>query len=563
MSAAPATPRTGWAALRGYRRADFPHDLTAGLALAAVTVPTAIAHAQLAGLNVAAGLYASMLPLLVYAVMGSSPQLMLGTGAGSAAIVAAAVAPLAGDDAALYQTLAVALTALAGLLCLGAAKLRLGALADFLSRPIIIGYLNGIALAVVLAQLGPLFGYRIEAGGILPRLAEFVRGLPQTHVPTLAVGTASFALLWLGPRLLPRVPAALLVALAAIAAAYALDLREAGVALLGPVPAGLPVPSWPAVPLALLPTLLAEAGGLALLSFSTMMLAARSFADRNRYDIDADRELAALGAANLAAAVAQGFAVSGTNARTAVAAAAGARTQMTGVFAAAAVLGVLLFFTAPLEYLPRAAVAAILVHAGLTLINVAELRLIRRIDPQEFWIALIALVGVLLLGPVNAILLVVVLALLRFVKLKARPAVETLGRLAGQPGFVARERHPEAVVEPGLLLLRCNGPIVFFSAPHFKRMALQAAEQAGPDLRWFVLDLLPVSSVDITGLYALRDTFAALRARGVQVGVAYRASEWAEWAQQRGLEYALQDIRFFATLRQAHAAYRKSEPALG
>jgi high affinity sulfate transporter 1 len=552
----PAAPRTGWAALRAYRRSDFPHDLTAGLALAAVTVPTAIAHAQLAGLNAAAGLYASMLPLVVYALVGTSPQLMLGTGAASAAILAAAVAPLAGADSALYHTLAVALTALIGLLCLGAARLRLGALADFLSRPIIVGYLNGVALAVVLGQLGPLFGFRVEAGGILPRLAEFVRGLPHTHWATLAVALGSFALLWLAPRLLPRVPAALLVAVAAIMAAYGLDLGAHGVALLGQVPAGLPRPAWPAVPLELLPLLVAEAGGLALLSFSTMMLAARGLADRYRYDVDADRELAGLGAANLAAALSQGFAVSGTSSRSAMAVAAGARSQMAGICAAAAVLCVLLFFTAPLQYLPRAAVAAILVQAGLSLINVAELRLIRRIDPQEFWIALVALIGVVLLGAVNAILLVVVLALLRFVKLKSRPAVETLGRLPGHPGFVARERHPHAVAEPGLLLLRFNGPIVFFSAPYFKRMALQAAERAGPELRWFVLDLLPVSSIDITGLYALRDTFAALRARGIQVGVAQRAEEWTGWAQQRGLEAALRDIRFFATLRQAYTICR-------
>ncbi len=543
----------GWPALAAYRREDFPQDLAAGLSVAAVTVPISIAHARLAGFDPVVGLHASVLPLAAYALFGTSRQLIVGTGAPAAAIVASALAPLAAGDAALYRSLAVMLCILVGLLCIGARFLRLGALAEFLSRPILVGFMNGVALSIVLGQLGALFGFAIEAGGIVPRLAEFAQRLPQTHLPTLALGLASLVLLLAWPRAWSRVPAALVALVLAAAAVHGLDLAQAGVHTIGEVPTGLPVPQWPSVPAALLPTLLAEAAGLALVSYSTTMLAARSFAERNRYEVDADRELAALGASNLAAALAQGFAVTGTSSRTAVGDAAGGRTQATGLVCAAALVLLLLFFTAPLRYVPTAAIAAVLVGAALKLVDLRELKAIRRIDPQEFWLSVIATVGVVVVGPVNAILLVVVLALLRFVRQKSRPAAETLGVAPGVPGFVPLAQHAQAAAVPGLAIFRFHGPVVFFSAAHFRREALAAA--SGADVRWFVIDMLPVSLVDTTGLYALRDTIELLLARGIVVAVARRDPEWMRWAAEPGFADRLAGLRQFPTLRQAAQAY--------
>jgi high affinity sulfate transporter 1 len=543
----------GLAALLRYRREDLPHDLAAGLSVAAVTVPVGIAHAQLAGFEPVVGLHASVLPLVAYALFGTSRQLIVGTGAPAAAIIASALAPLAAGSAALYQSLSVVLCIFVGLLCIGARFLRLGALADFLSRPILVGFMNGVALSIVLGQLGALFGFGIEAGGILPRLVEFVQRLPQTHAPTLAIGMASLALLLAWPRAWSRVPSALVALLVAAAAVHWLGLEQAGVRTIGEVPTGLPTPQWPTVPAEFLPTLLAEAAGLALVSYSTMMLAARSFADRNRYEVDADRELAALGAANLAAAMSQGFAVTGTSSRTAVAEAAGGRTQATGLVCAAALTLLLLFFTAPLRLVPSAAIAAVLVGAGLKLIDLSELKAILRIEPQEFWLSIIATVGVVVFGPINAILLVIALSLLRFVRLKSRPVTETLGAAPDVPGFVPLARHPQAIAAPGLVLFRFNGPIVFFSAAHFKREVLKAA--AGADVRWFVIDMLPVSLVDTTGLYALRDTFELLLERGIVVGVARRDAEWMRWASEPGFADRLAGLRQFPTLTQAVQAF--------
>ena len=551
----------GLASLLAYRRADLQHDVVAGLAVAAVTVPVGIANAQLAGLPPATGLYASILPLVVYAIFGTSRQLIVGTSAAASALVASAIAPLAGGDPALYLALSMMLALLVGLMCIAASRLRLGAIADFLSKPILVGFMNGLSISIVLSQFGPLFGIPIAATGFFPRALEFLRSLSLTHLPTLAVGLLSLIVLVAAARYLRRIPAALLAMLVAGLVAWLFSLEEAGVAMIGAVPAGLPMLTLPRVPLHHLPILLAEAAGLALVSFSSMMLVARSFADKNRYDVDADREIAALGAANIAAAVSQSFVVTGSSLRTAVAESAGARTQVAGLVAAAVLVPVLIFLTAPLQFVPTVALAAILVSTGLSLINWQDLRAIYRIDPQEFWLAMIATVGVLLFGAIQAILFVVVLALLRFVRLTARPNVEILGELAGNAGYQSIERHPAATSPPGLLLFRYNGPIVFFSAPHFKKAVRRAAAAAGPDLKWFVIDLLPVSMIDTTGLFAIRDEFDALRSRGVVVAAAGRDTEWADRAARRDLSGVLTGIRFFPTLRLAEITYREETRA--
>ena len=547
----------GLATLRSYRPADLPHDLAGGLAVAALTVPVSIANAQLVGLPPEHGLYASILPLVLYALLGTSPQLIVGTSAATAVMLASAIGALAADDPSQHLAIAMMLTLLVGLMCLAASVLRLGAIADFLSRPIIVGFMNGVALSIVLGQLGPLFGISLSAEGFFPRVFEFLANLPRMHLPTLAVGVVCLGALLSAGRFAPRLPAPLVAMVIAGLFVAVFPLHGAGVGVIGAVPAGLPTLSVPIVPLHQMPMLLAEAAGLTLLSFSTTMLAARRFAERNRYDVDPDRELAALGATNVVAALSQGFTVTGSGLRMAVAEAAGARTQLAGLVAAAALVPVLLFFTGLLQHVPSVALSAILIGAGLSLLNWDDLRAIHRIEPQEFWLAMIATAGVLVFGAIQAILLVVVLALLRFVRLTARPRVELLGEIEGDAGYQSVAYHPAARSQPGLLLFRYNGPVVFFSAPHFKREVLAAAAAAGPELRWFVIDLLPVSQIDATGLFAIRDAFATLRARGIVVAAAGRDAEWADRASRRDLSGVLTGIRFFPTLRLAELAYRE------
>lgn len=547
----------GLPALLRYDRADFPHDLVAGVSVAAVALPVGIAYAQLAGFNPAVGLFASILPLVAYALFGTSRQLIVGPDAATCALVAASVAPLAGGDDALYLSLSVTLTFFTGVLCMGASLLRLGTLADFLSKPILVGFMNGVAISILLGQIGKLFGFGIDSGGILPRLLEFASKLSLTHWPTLAVGLGTFVVMAAARRWLLRLPAALVAMLGAAVASSVLGLEAIGVAVVGPVPAGLPSLRLPSVPLDLLDNLLAGSAGLALVSFSSMMLTAQSFASKNRYDIEPDQEFAALGAANIASAVSQGFAVSGASSRTAMNDVTGGRTQVAGLVAAVTLALVLLFFTGPIANIPIAALGAVLIMSAMSLFDVDALRMFYRIDRREFVLSVTAMLGVVVVGAIDAILFVVVLSILRFVQIVSRPTVETLGTVPGLPGFHSLSRHPEAQEEAGLVLFRFNGPIVFFNAPYFKRQVLRAADAAGPQLKWFVVDMLPVTMVDATGLYTAREVFETLRARGVVIACAGRQAEWISWAAAREFVPGTLRTRTYPTIRQALRAYRQ------
>jgi high affinity sulfate transporter 1 len=537
-----------------YRREDLSSDLIAGLSVAAVALPVGVAYAQLAGFRPEFGLYASILPLVAYAFFGTSRQLIIGPDAATCALVAAAVGPLAAGNADLYVSLSVALAMLAGLLCIVASFFKLGVLADFLSRPILVGFLNGMALSIALGQIGKIFGFAITKDGIIPRLVEFASKVGLTHPPTLAIGAIAFAVLAISPRVLPRLPAALATMVVTGAIVKLLGLDAAGVKVIGMVPAGLPALGAPSFPLEFLPRLCAEAAGVALIGFSSMMLTARSFAAKNRYDIDVDREFAALGAANIAAALSQGFAVSGADSRTAMSDAAGGRTRATGLVTAASIATVLLFFTGPLQYVPIAALGAVLVKAASSLLDLRSLRVFYQMDRRELALSLVATLGVAAVGAVQGIFVAVILAILRFVRLVSRPRVEILGKAPGLPGLHATDRHRGATTVPGLLLFRFNGPIVFFNAPFFKRSVLQAVEAAGPELKWLVVDMIPVTMIDVTGLQAAADVIATLRARGVAFIAAGRETEWRRWAELRRVE---SEYRSFPTLRAAVKAYQR------
>ena len=552
----------GLAKLLRYQKTDLPHDLLAGLSVAAVALPIGVAYAQLAGFNPAVGLYSTILPLIAYAIFGTSRQLIVGPDAATCALITAALVPLSSGDVSLYESLSEVLALFAGLLCIGASFFRLGALADFLSKPILVGFLNGVALSIILGQLGKIFGYSISSGGIVPRLVEFVNKLGVTHWPTLAVGLGTFMVLFVVPRFLRRVPAALVAIILASAAVRLLSLEEFGVKTVGEVPAGLPSLRIPHVPLSLIPSLFGDAAGLVLVTFSSMMLTSRSFASKNRYDIDANREFAALGAANITSALSGGFAVSGADSRTAMSDATGGRTQVTGLVAAATVAVVLSFFTQPLRYLPIAALGAVLVKAALSLVDLESLKSIYRIDRKEFALAIFSILAVVAVGAIRAILIAVTVALLRFVRIVSRPKVEILGKVDESQGFHSIERHSDAVTVPGLMLVRFNSPIVFFNAPYFKQEVLAIAKAAGPSLRWLVLDMLPITMIDATGIYTVAEVADLLREQSVVLAAAGRQTEWRLWAKSRRGVLPDGKIPRYSTVGEAVKAFERS-PAGG
>jgi high affinity sulfate transporter 1 len=546
---------------------DFRHDLLAGLSVAAVALPVAVAYAQLAGFDPAVGLYSSILPLVAYAVFGTSRQLIVNPDAAVCAMIAAAVAPLAGGDSQLYWSLAATITFVAGLFCIAASFLRLGAMADFLSRPILVGFLNGVAISIVSGQLSKLLGFPIEAKRIIPQFVEIAGKLHLTHLPTLGMGAACVAMLFTMARLAPGLPYALITLIVAGSAVALFGLDKYGIAILGPIPAGLPPLRVPTFPADDIPSLLGSAAGLALVLFSSGMLSARSFAAKRGYEIDADRELAAFGAANLASALSQGFAVTGADSRTAMADAAGGRTQVTGLVTAVTIAMVLLFLTGPLKYIPIAALGAVLVNASLSLFDTRALREIWRIDRIEVGLAVITTLGVVALGAINGILIAVGLALVRFVQMTARPKDEILGAVDGYSGLHSIERHPTARTFPGVMLYRFDAPLTFFNADYFKTRVLALADRAGPGLQWFVVDAIPISRIDLTGLYALRDLRQRLEARGTVLLLAGRKTELLIWFREAGLYRPEHENWFFPTLRQALKACQRTtgvpDPALG
>ena len=539
----------GLASLLSYDARSAGGDLKAGFAVAAVALPVAIAYAELAGFPPEYGLYSSLLPLVAYAVFGSSRQLIVGPDAATCALVLATVTPLAAGDANSYLTLSVTLGFLTGLICIAASFLRLGALADFLSKPILVGFLNGVALSIILGQAGKMSRIR-RRGRRHPAPAVGVAGkLNQTHLPTLAVAVGSFAVLALVPRVLHWLPAALCAMALAAAASALLGLDALGVKTLGPVAAGFRRCSCRrSIPDSVL-ELVPQALGLALVSFSSLALTARSFASRNGYEVDLDQDFAALGAANIGSSLAGGFVVSGADSRTAMSDAAGGRTHATGLVAAVVIGLAMLFLMEPLQYVPMATLGAVLVMAALSLVDIATLRLLYSINPVEMALSLLVTVGVVVLGAIDAIFLAVLLALVRFIRLVSRPRVESLGEVPGMPGFHALARHPTAMTKQGLLLFRFNAPIVFFNTPYFRRELLAALDEAGPGVHDIVLDLIPVHEIDATGLLCLVDMRRTLAERGITLNAAGRATEWRNWAARRGLEPVR--VRIFPTMESA------------
>ena len=546
----------GLAALRSYRFGrDFNSDLFAGLSVAAVALPVSIAYAELAGLSPAVGLYASIGPLLAYALFGTSPQLMVNPDAASCAILAAAVTPLAGGDPSLYLSLATALTLFTGILCMLASVFRLGVLANFLSRPILVGFLNGIALSIFLGQIGKVLGFQVTASKIVPKLLEIISKLPSTQMPTLLVTLFSIAVLLLVRKFITKVPAALAVLVLSAVVVKLFDLQSLGVAVLAPVPAGLPALALPIVPLDTVPQLLGSGAGLALVLFTSGTITSRSFASRGGYEVDVDRELVAYGAANIASSLAQGFVVTGADSRTAMAVTAGAKTQVTGLVAAAVIALVLLFFTGPLQFVPLAALGVVLISAALSLLDFSSLRLLWRMDRRECGLSLVTTAGVVALGSINGILIAVALAIVRFVKHTARPSVELLGKEKGLPGLHSIDRHTSAKAIPGLVLFRFNAPLVFFNAEHFKQCALKAARASGEDLRWFVIDTIPISDIDINGVTVLKDLKQKLAGQNVKLVLAGRQSEIETGLRQIGEQVENVSELTYPTLRQAVNAF--------
>lgn len=509
--------------LRTYDLKNMSSDLRAGVSVAAVAIPIGIAYAGLAGAPPVVGIYSCVFPPIVYALFGSSRQLIVNPDAAACAIVAATTAPLAAGDPARYADLSIMLTLFTGILCIVAGFARLGVIANFLSRPILVGYLNGIAISIIVGQLGKLIGVSVPSGGVFRTIGNLFTHVREAHWTTMLLGIALVVGLILLKRLAPRVPGPLVAGVAAVAIVYFLGLNSTGVQIIGPIPQVLPLPRIPAFPWSELGPLIAGAATMVLVSFTSMMTTARGFATKNGYQINPNRDLVALGVCDLASGFTRGFVVSGADSRTAVADSSGGKTQMTSVIASLAILLVLLFLTAPLAYLPTTALAAILIASSISLFDLASMRLYYRVSPPEFRHAVVAMLGVMTVGVLMGVLVAVGLAMLKLLMLASKPHDAVLGVVPGE-GFANVAENPEAMTLPGVVVYRFDSSLLFFNADYFARRVRQVISDAGERPRAFVLDAESMPILDITGaetLASLRDelakkeiTFSVARTKG-------------------------------------------------
>jgi high affinity sulfate transporter 1 len=538
--------------LPSYGRPTARRDVLAGLTVAALALPSGMAYAQLAGLPAVAGLYALLLPSVAYALLGSSRQLIVGPEGSLAALVAASILPLAAASSPEAVELAAMLSLLCGACFVAAYLLRLGWIADYFSRPVLIGYIHGVAVVLIVGQLGKLLGLDIAALDPLPQLAEVVREIGGADLTTVAVGVGAVVALAVARLTVPKLPAALGVVVAGIALQELVGLGDHGVALVGAVPSGLPVPSLPSPGASDTLTLLPSALGLFLVCFADEVLTARSYAGRHGQHVDAGRELLAMGAAQAASGITKGMPVGGSGSRTAVNDAMGARSQVSSLVAAAAVLVVLLFLTGPIADLPKAVLGAAIVVAAAGLIEPATWRALWRADRAEVAIAAITAAGVIGVGVLQAIVVAVALSIVDVVRRSARPHDAVLGWVPKLGRYADVALHPRARVTPGVVIYRLDDRLFFANAGYVKGRVREALRGApGPPPRWLVLDAEGMSHVDAAGLDALQALVGELREDGVAVAVARVKGPVRQRLDDAGATAAIGSDNFFPTVRAA------------
>jgi high affinity sulfate transporter 1 len=557
--------QTGWIrwlpgldTLRRYESSWLGHDLVAGLVLTTMLVPVGIAYAEASGVPGINGLYATIVPLLAYALFGPSRILVLGPDSALAALILTVVLPLSAGEPQRAVALAGMMAIVSGIVCIAAGLARLGFITELLSKPIRYGYMNGIALTVLLSQVPKLFGFSVTAKGLLRQawgIVDKVLG-GSTNVVTLAIGASTLALILLLKRR-PRVPAILIAVVAAtvVVAAFHLATR-AGVSVLGPLPRGLPSPRLPLIRVAdLIPTLM---GGVAvaLVSFADTSVLSRTYAARLRTHVDPNQEMVGLGVANLATAFFQGFPISSSASRTPVAEAAGARTQLTGVVGALAIALLLLLAPNLLKHLPQTALAAVVIASAIGLIEVSDLRRIYRIQRWEFWLSMTCFVGVAVLGAIPGIAIAIVIAVIEFLWDGWRPHSAVLGRVDRVKSYHDITRYPEARLIPGLVLFRWDAPLFFANAELFHQRVLDAVASSPTPVHWIVVAAEPVTSVDITAADAVCELDETLHAAGIELCFAEMKDPVMDKLKRFGLFKRFGEQTFFATLGEAVSAYR-------
>ena len=552
----------GLQTLRHYEAAWLRHDIVAGLVLTTMLVPVGIAYAVASGVPGIYGLYATIIPLLAYALFGPSRILVLGPDSSLAAVILAVVLPLSNGDPMRAIALASMMAVVSGLVCIVAGLARLGFITELLSKPIRYGYMNGIALTVLISQMPKLFGFSIDGVGPVKDLWAIATSIldGMANWTTFAVGAATLAVILLlkGHK---RIPGILIAVIGATVAVGVLDLgARADVAILGSLPQGLPAFAIPWITAADIVPVLTGGLAVALVSFADTSVLSRVYSAKTRTYVDPNQEMVGLGAANLAAGFFQGFPISSSSSRTPVAEAAGSRTQLTGVIGALAVA--LLLVVAPdlLQNLPTSALAAVVIAAAIGLFEFADLRRIYRIQRWEFWLSIACTVGVAVLGAIPGIGLAILIAVIEFLWDAWRPYSAVLGRAEGIKGYHDITRYPDARRISGLVLFRWDAPLFFANAELFKDRVLDAVATSPTPARWLVVAAEPVTSVDITSADMLSELDETLQGAGIELCFAEMKDPVKDKLKRFGLFARLGEDTFFPTLGAAVSRYLATHP---
>ena len=547
----------GLQTLGRYQAAWLPRDLMAGLVLTTMLVPVGIAYAVASGVPGIYGLYATIVPLLAYALFGPSRILVLGPDSSLAAVILAVVLPLSGGEPMRAVALASTMAVVSGLVCILIGVMRLGFVTELLSKPIRYGYMNGIALTVLISQLPKLFDFSIDGGGPVRNVTQIAMAVldGKTNWAAFAVGASTLAAILLLKRF-HRVPGLLIAVVGATVAVGVLGLdQDAAVKVLGPLPQGLPSFTLPWIGFADLGQVVIGGCAVAMVAFADTSVLSRTYAARTRTKVDPNQEMIGLGVANLAGGLFQGFPISSSSSRTPVAEAAGAQTQLTGVVGAVAVALLLVLAPHLLQHLPNSALAAVVIASAFGLFEFNDLRRIFRIQRWEFWLSVVCFAGVALLGVIPGIGLAIIIAVVEFLWDGWRPHHAVLGRVDGIRGYHDIQRYPAARLIPGLVLFRWDAPLFFANAELFHASVLEAVAQSPTPVRRIVVSAEPVTSVDVTSADVLAELAQKLRESGVELRFAEMKDPVKDKLKRFELLERLGAASFYPTLGAAVDAY--------
>ncbi|WP_392566763.1 SulP family inorganic anion transporter [Utexia brackfieldae] len=537
----------GLESLLFYQRKHLSADIRAGLSVAAVSLPVSIAYAELTGVGAIAGLYSTILPLIVYALFGSSRQLIVGPDTATCAVIAAVVAPLAMGDPILRWELVVITTLMIGFWCIIAAKFHLGSLADLLSKPILMGLLNGISLTIILDQLAKSAGFKYEVNGFIERLIRLPTYLFDMHIPTATISACTLLILLGVKKVRPRWPAPLIAVVIMTLLSWMLNFEKQHVAIIGRITAeGLPLSSWLDFDVSLTRELVVPSINIAIICFVSMMITVRSFGVKNNYDTNADVEFRALGFANIAAGLSQGFVVSGTSSRTAVNDASGGKTQLVSIIAAVLIGIVVLFFLKPLQYIPVSVLGIILIYSSWSLVDLRSIFQLFNRNRDAFYLSLATLVAVLVIGIIPGMGLAVLLGLFLFLRKIFRPTEQLLGVDSnGLIHSIGGDTKPIANV----LMYRFNSPLTYFNIGYFKRRLLTLIDESPVHCKWIIIDAVPSFTYpDVNVLSGIEELLRSFKVRDCVLVLAGRRGSLKRWFKDMDIDLDRDHIEFVSDL---------------